>query len=112
MTAAWAQFGISIVLLAVCPLVAQTAPIPPASISDVRVVRTDQNIRVEITLSGAVQPSAVTAGHPDRIVLELPNTLSDSKQQHIQVNVQEVYSVRYGLHSANPPVTHLVVDLD
>ena len=109
--AAWAKFGI--VWLLVVPFVAaQNTPATPASVQDVKVLHTGVSVQVQVTLSRNVEPSVVTAKHPDRIVLRLPNTVADARQEHIPVNYLDIRSVRFGLHSSNPPATHLVVDLD
>ena len=84
----------------------------PASVQDVKITRDGRDVRVDITLSAPVTASVSTALHPDRLVLELPNTTSSARQQRILVNFSGVRAVRYGLHSAEPASTHLVVELD
>ena len=76
------------------------------------VLRDRSDVRVEVTLNGDTNPSVETAIHPDRIILVLPNTISDAKQQRAVVGANGVRSVRMGLNSVNPPVTRVVVDLD
>lgn len=83
-----------------------------AELQKVDVVREGRGIRVEVTVSRPVSPSVETAVQPDRLVLVLPNTVSDGKQQRIAVNANGVRSVRVALNSSNPPMTHVVVDLD
>jgi len=97
-------------LVAVSCAMAQTAP--PASVQSVQVVNAGADVRVEITLSSSVTPSVIVATNPDRLVLELPNTLSDGKQKRISAHSPGVRGVRIGLHQPTPPLTHLVVDLD
>ena len=83
-----------------------------ATLQDVVVARDGANLRVEIILSSPVQASVITANHPDRLVLQLPNTIYPTKPHTIDVNWTGVQRVRTALHSANPPTTHVVVDLD
>ncbi len=83
-----------------------------ATVQDVVIARSGANLQVEITLSSPVQASLVTASHPDRLVLQLPNTVYATKPRTIDVNWKGVQRVRTALHSANPPTTHVVVDLD
>jgi AMIN domain-containing protein len=84
----------------------------PVSVQNLDVRRAPDGVRVEITLSEPVLPVVTTTNGPDRLVVELPGTISDAKQRRIPVNAQGVKSVRMGLNSAAPPVTRVVVDLD
>ena len=97
-------------LLGTCSLAAQT--LSPANIEKVQVINAGQDVRIEVTLSVAVKASVMVATDPDRLVLELPNTASDGKQKHVAAHSSGIRGVRIGLHQAEPPVTHLVVDLD
>jgi AMIN domain len=111
----WArkQCGI-LLLLASCAAAQGTAP-RAVSVQDLRVVRdTSNNLRVEITLSAPLgsTPSATAATSPNRVVLDLPNTLSDGKQQQLAVNYKGVRRVRLGLNSATPPITRVMVEMD
>ena len=93
-------------------LSAQTTEPGPGVVRKVEVLPGNGEIRVEITLSAAVTPSVEVAQHPDRLVLKLPGTVSDSQQKRIAVRQLGVRSVRFGLNRVAPPETHLVVDLD
>ena len=84
----------------------------PGEVRKVEVVPRNSEVRVEVTLSSAVTPAVETARHPDRLVLALPGIASEVQQKHISVGTLGVRSIRYGLNHANPPETHLVVDLD
>ena len=102
------QFGIW--LLGVSYTVAQT--LAPANVQKLQVVNAGDDVRIELTLSTSIKPSVVVATNPDRLVLELPNTSSDGKQKHVPVHRLGIRDVRIGLHQSDPPITHLVVDLD
>jgi AMIN domain len=96
-------------LLAVSCAAAQGVP---ASLQGVKVRRTDKGIQVDVSLTGSVEPSVITTTKPDRLVLDLPNTVADAKQQRMNVSADGVRMVRFGLHAATPPVTRVVIDLD
>ena len=84
----------------------------PTSLQDVKVTHAGRDVRIEVTLTTQVKPSVITAIHPDRLVLELPNTTASAKQQQIPVYFDGVRVVRYGLHNAQPATTRIVVELD
>ena len=92
--------------------VAQNSTAGTATLQDVVVARDGSNLRVQIILSSSVQASVITVNHPDRLVLQLPNTVYPTKPRTIEVNWEGMQRVRTALHSANPPTTHVVVDLD
>ena len=48
---------------------------PTATVQNVTAVRQGSGLRVEIALSAPVQPSIETASNPDRILLDLPETI-------------------------------------
>lgn len=80
-------------------------------VQNIAIARVGADLRVEVTLSSPVKASVETAIHPDRILLDLPNTTCvDSPQK--TVNTNGVLRVRAALHSADPPVTRVVLDLD
>jgi hypothetical protein len=107
------QFAIFVFLvLLVASAMAQSGSARPATVENVQVLGSDSDLRVEITLSTPVNATVITATNPDRLVVQLPNTISDGKQQRIPVNYQGIRSVRVGLNGAIPPETHLVVDLE
>ena len=91
-------------------MAAQT--VPPVNVQKMQVVRAGNDVRVEITLSQPVKPSVIVATNPDRLVIELPNTVSAGKQKQEAVHAAGVRRVRMGLHQAEPPITRVVVDLE
>ena len=82
-----------------------------ATVENVTVARDASGVRVEVTLSSPVQPSIEAAGNPDRILLDLPGTITNGNTQK-EVNTDGVLWIRTGQHSAVPPVTRVVLDLD
>jgi hypothetical protein len=91
---------------------AQSTKGSAAEIEQLQVKREGSDVRIEVILTGAVQPAVETATNPDRLVLTLPGTLSDAKQKHFPLDANGVHGVRVGLNNANPPVTRVVVDMD
>ena len=74
--------------------------------------RDGDRVRIEITLSSAVQPASETTSNPSRILIDLPNTTSNDSYRSVPVNDGGVRRVRSGQHSTTPLVTRVVVDLD
>ena len=105
------QRQLGFLLLAVSLAGAQNAP-GPATVQDVKVTRDGRDVRVDVALSTEVSASVSTAVHPDRLVVELPNTTSSARQLRIAVNYSGVRAIRYGLHSAEPATTRVVIELE
>jgi AMIN domain len=91
---------------------AQTNPANPAEVRDLHILRNDNELKLEITLSRPVQPIVTLARDPDRLVLDLPNTASTAKQERRSVDQGGVKSIRMGLNSTNPLLTRMVVDME
>lgn len=98
-------------LLMSCAL-AQNPATGTATLQDVHIARDGNTLRAEVILSSPVKASVATASHADRLVLQLPNTRSTMKQQSMAVNTNGVRRVRISLHSVNPLITQVVLDLD
>ena len=99
-------------LVLLASLSVSAADASPGTIKKVEVFPSASEVRVEITLSAAVVPSVETAQHPDRLVVKLPGTTSETEQKRVAVGQYGVRSVRFGLNHRNPSETRLVVDLD
>ena len=104
------HLGLFLVLVVVVPVLANDSQ--PSEVRNIEVFPGDGEVRVEITLSSVVTPTVESALHPDRLVVKLPGTSSSAHQKRIAVSQLGVRSIRYGLNQANPPETHVVVDLD
>jgi type IV pilus assembly protein PilQ len=77
----------------------------------VDVVRTEAGINVEITARGQVTPKLSTLDRPDRVVVDLPNTVMASSRSHVIVEGNLVKGIRIGMDAQTPPTTRIVVDL-
>src|SRR5579872_4605818 len=84
----------------------------PATVENVSVAPSGSDLRVEVTLSSPVKVSVETAIHPDRILLDFPETLCQHKIQEIEVNRNGVKRVRTAQHSVSPAITRVVLELD
>jgi len=81
-------------------------------IQEVHVEARGDQETIDVHLTASVIPGVIVATHPDRLVLQLPNTAVPKRQQVALVDQNGVRAVRIGLHSADPPVTRVVVDLN
>jgi AMIN domain len=82
-----------------------------ATVQDVTIARGAGGLCVEVTLSSPVHPSVETAVNPDRILLDLPGTITNRNTQRA-INTDGVRRIRTSQHSAAPAVTRVVLDLD
>ena len=101
----------AVLVLASCAA-AQNGTTATATVQNVTVAREGTDVRVEITLSAPVTPSVDTAVKPNRILLDLPETMPGTSPKAVPVNDNGVRQVRTGQHSTLPLVTRIVVDLD
>jgi type IV pilus assembly protein PilQ len=93
---------------AAAPSVAKSAK--TVSIKNVAVVRGKSGMQVEILATGPVTPQTMKLASPDRIVLDLPNTIPAAKRE-LSVNGSDIKMVRMARFQLQPPVTRVVVDL-
>ena len=98
---------VSMLLLVVGSAAAQTS-----QLDRVNVVRDTDNIRVEMSSTGAVAPKLSTLDSPARVVVDLPETVMATGQTHIAVGAAGVKGVRIGMDGQKHPTTRIVVDLD
>jgi hypothetical protein len=103
---------LSLLMLLASVSAAQVAGGNATEIRKVKVARSGDKIRLEVTLTHPVIPDITIATNPHRLVLDLPNTTANARQRRIAVNRNGVKRVRIGLNSTNPLVARAVVDLD
>jgi type IV pilus assembly protein PilQ len=99
---------VSLLLMGVVAAAAQT----PSQLDRVNVIRDADNIRVEMTASGAVAPKVSKLDSPARVVIDLPETVMATGQSHIAVGAAGIKGVRIGMDGQAHPTTRIVVDLD
>ena len=77
----------------------------------VSVVRGHEGTNVEIRATGTITPKTLTLKSPDRLVIDLPNALPESRPHNIPVHAADVDMVRMSQYQAQPPMTRVVLDL-
>ena len=82
----------------------------PVQVRNVSLSRGKDGFHVEIAASGAVTPKIMKLTSPDRIVIDIPNSVPATRRE-IAVNNGTVKSIRMSRYSLNPPATRVVVDL-
>jgi hypothetical protein len=83
----------------------------PATIRSVSVLGAGSSVEVEVVASSPVQAQTLVVTGPDRLVLDFPNSVPDSKLREIKADKGELTRVRVGRYSSNPPTTRVVLDL-
>ena len=95
---------------------AQTPAAQPAGqrseLERVNVVRSTDDIRVEISSRGAVTPKLSVLDSPARVIVDLPETVMAAGRTRIPVGSAGVKDVRIGTDGQTPPTTRIVVDLN
>lgn len=93
-------------------LVGAAAAQAPSHLDRVNVIVGTDNVRVEMSSTGALAPKLSTLDSPARVVVELPETVMSTTRNHIPVGVDGVKGVRIGSDGQAHPMTRVVVDLD
>lgn len=78
----------------------------------VKVVPGADSVQIEISSSQSVTPKVSQLKSPDRVLVELPETVIASSQSKIPVGSAGVKGVRIGMDGKTPPTTSVVVDLE
>jgi type IV pilus assembly protein PilQ len=91
------------------PKASQSAPSSVATISKVTVAQGSDGLDVEV--NGAPNAKAMRLTGPDRIVLDVPNSLPAQSAHNVPVNNGDVKAVRVGRFQEEPPTTRIVIDL-
>lgn len=82
----------------------------PVQVRNVSLARGKDGFNVEVSASGPVTPKVMRLTAPDRIVIDIPNSVPATKRE-IAVNNGTVKTIRMSRYSLNPPATRVVVDL-
>jgi len=110
-----------VIKLASAPAKPATKPAAPAAkeaasaknqLERVNVVQAADGVRVEIVSSQSVTPRLSKLNSPARVLVELPETVPATSQNHIPYGSNGVKGVRIGMDGKTPPTTSIVVDLD
>jgi Tfp pilus assembly protein PilP len=96
--------------------VAAAKPAPTSSSNNqlqrVKVVPSADGVQIEISSTQAVTPQVTKLSSPDRVLVELPETVVATAQNKIPVGSAGVKGVRIGMDGKTPPTTSVVVDLE
>jgi type IV pilus assembly protein PilQ len=89
-----------------------TAPTGPVNrVRNVSVQRGPQGLSVEISGSGPLLAKTMKLKGPDRLVVDIPNSVLEGRAREIAVNADEVKAVRVAHYQDTPPTTRVVMDL-
>jgi type IV pilus assembly protein PilQ len=84
---------------------------PVNHIRQVSVSRGQQGLNVEIIGSGPLTAKTMKLRSPDRMVLDIPNSVLEGRPRDIAVNSSDVKAVRVARYQDAPPITRIVLDL-
>ena len=101
--------GVLTLAWVVVPAGAQAAHL--STVRRVAVVSQDP-LQLQIQTSPAVVPQSQMISGPDRLVIDIPNTVPGASLRGIAVNRGDVKGVRVSQFSTTPSVTRIVVDLN
>ena len=82
-----------------------------ATIRHIAVTGGDHDLDVEITATVPITARTQTVTAPDRLIVDLPESLPSAGLHKIFVNRGKLIDIRVGLLSANPRITRVVLDL-
>jgi type IV pilus assembly protein PilQ len=82
-----------------------------ARVQGISVSRGAEGLNVEITGSGPLTARTMKLTGPDRLVIDIPNSLLAGHPRDIAVNSNGIKAVRAARYESAPPTTRIVVDL-
>ncbi len=82
-----------------------------ATIKSFRIVQEKDGQAVEILSTKPLVPSIQAIKDPDRLVIDLPNARLETPRKRVQVQADQISSIRADQFQQNPPVARVVVDL-
>jgi hypothetical protein len=82
-----------------------------ATVRHIAVTGGDHDLDVEITASGPITARTQTVTDPDRLIVDIPESLPGAGLHKTLVNRGKLTGIRVGLLSANPRITRVVLDL-
>jgi len=91
-------------------------PVPATrtTLREVSVVQPEgsSDLEVEIIADSEITYQTFKLRNPDRLVVDLPNTLNRIKQRRLDVNASPLKAIRIGQFRNDPPISRVVMDLD
>ncbi|MBI4442945.1 MAG: type IV pilus secretin PilQ [Acidobacteria bacterium] len=106
--------------LAKAPAAGQAAAIPASApvqvnIREVSVIQLEDvsTLEVEIVGDGKLETyRTLRLSNPERLVVDIPNTVNRIRQKQLDINIPPLRSVRIAQFQQRPPVSRIVLDLD
>ena len=80
-------------------------------ISNITVVQDKDGLNVEISGDSSIITKAMKLNHPDRIVVDIPDSILEGQSRQISVNSADIKDVRAARYQSSPPTTRIVVDM-
>lgn len=86
-------------------------PAQTSHISSISIARGKDGLDVEVHGTGPMAARTMKLNGPDRIVLDIPNSVLEGRTREIPVNSNDIKGVRAAHYQSNPPATRIVVDM-
>ena len=83
----------------------------PVRVRGISVLRGHDGTNVEIRATGTLTPKTLMLKSPERLVIDLPNAVPESRPHNIPVHATDVNMVRMSQYQVEPPTTRVVLDL-
>lgn len=80
-------------------------------INNITVARGKDSINVEVTGTEPMTAKTMKLTGPDRLVVDIPNSVLETHSREIPVNSNDIKGVRAARYQATPPATRVVVDM-
>lgn len=91
------------------------APVPVSThtsrISNISVARSSDGLDIEIQGTGPMTAKTMKLAGPERLVVDIPNSVLAGRMREIPVNTDDVKGVRAARYQSEPPTTRIVVDM-
>src|SRR6185437_3357446 len=105
------QFGWALLLLA-SGAAAQDSATDLVVLRDILVSENSGRPQIELVLTALVQPSTSAAVNPNRLIIELPNTIDGSNLPKMQIKAGGVRTIEIVHSLTDPTRTRIVVEMD
>src|SRR5437588_585005 len=103
------------------PVTASTVSVPAVAaphestrtshINNIAVARGKDSLNIEVTGTEPMTAKTMKLTNPDRVVVDIPNSVLEGRSREIPVNSNDVKDIRAARYQAAPPSTRVVVDM-
>jgi hypothetical protein len=97
---------------AIAPPHQSVQSVKTSHINNVSVARGKDSINIEVTGTEPMIAKTMKLDHPDRVVVDIPNSVLEGRAREIPVNSNDVKDVRASRYQSAPPSTRVVVDMN